>query len=59
MLLKNPKTVFLIKSLRRYVGNVEHWKLSDEETEEFKKKALIINKKAENCFEKMKVLFVA
>ncbi|XP_077292004.1 JIL-1 anchoring and stabilizing protein [Arctopsyche grandis] len=57
MLLKNSPVVTLIKRVRQYVGNLDQWKLSEEETEKFKESAKVINKKAQSCYEKFKWLF--
>lgn len=43
--------------LRRYVGNLVEWKLSEDEVEAFQQKALEIRKKAEHIYNKFKALF--
>ncbi|XP_011496080.1 PREDICTED: PC4 and SFRS1-interacting protein [Ceratosolen solmsi marchali] len=57
MLKKHSHIVETIKRLRRYVGNLADWKLSEEETIAFKQKADKIKKKAELIYNKFKSLF--
>ncbi|KAK0162946.1 hypothetical protein PV327_006672 [Microctonus hyperodae] len=57
MLKKHPQIVETVKRLRRYVGNLVEWKLSDDEVEAFQQKALEIRKKAEHIYNKFKALF--
>ncbi|KAJ8688319.1 hypothetical protein QAD02_024114 [Eretmocerus hayati] len=58
MLKKHSSIVETTKRLRRYIGNLSEWKLSDEETIKFNEKADQIQKKAELIYEKFKSLFV-
>ncbi|KAK0093768.1 hypothetical protein PV326_012717 [Microctonus aethiopoides] len=54
MLKKHPQ---IVETLRRYVGNLVEWKLSEDEVEAFQQKALEIRKKAEHIYNKFKALF--
>ncbi|XP_058798453.1 PC4 and SFRS1-interacting protein isoform X4 [Phymastichus coffea] len=57
MLKKHSHIVETIKRLRRYIGNLPDWKLSEEETIVFKQKAEQIKKKAEEIYSKFRTLF--
>lgn len=55
MLKKHPHIVEVIKRLRKYVGNVAEWNLSEEASEIFEKDAKVIRNTAEAIYEKFKV----
>lgn len=57
MLKKHPQIVETIKRLRRYIGNLSDWKLTEEETVIFKQKAEFIRQKAELIYNKFKKMF--
>ncbi|XP_011640852.1 PC4 and SFRS1-interacting protein isoform X1 [Pogonomyrmex barbatus] len=57
MLKKHPHIVETVKRLRRYIGNLGEWKLSEEEGAIFKQKAEQIRQKAEHIYNKYKVMF--
>ncbi|XP_020292586.1 PC4 and SFRS1-interacting protein isoform X1 [Pseudomyrmex gracilis] len=57
MLKKHPHIVETVKRLRRYVGNLGEWKLSEEEGAVFKQKAEQIRQKAEHIYNKFKAMF--
>ncbi|XP_014238571.1 PC4 and SFRS1-interacting protein isoform X3 [Trichogramma pretiosum] len=57
MLKKHAQVVESIKRLRRYVGNLGKWELTEEETADFKEKAEKIQKKADIIYNKFKSLF--
>ncbi|XP_034947377.1 PC4 and SFRS1-interacting protein isoform X2 [Chelonus insularis] len=56
-LKKHPHTVKTVKMLRRYIGNLAEWKLSEEEVIVFKQKAEQIRQKAEHIYNKFRALF--
>ncbi|XP_011172605.1 PC4 and SFRS1-interacting protein isoform X2 [Solenopsis invicta] len=57
MLKKHPHIVETVKRLRRYIGNLGAWKLSEEEGTIFKQKAEQIRQKAEHIYNKYKAMF--
>ncbi|KAL0107954.1 hypothetical protein PUN28_014897 [Cardiocondyla obscurior] len=57
MLKKHPHIVETVKRLRRYIGNLGEWKLSEEEGNIFKQKAEQIRQKAEHIYNKYKAMF--
>lgn len=57
MLKKHPHIVETVKRLRRYIGNLADWKLSEEEETIFKQKAEQIRQKAEHIYNKFKAMF--
>ncbi|XP_076658594.1 JIL-1 anchoring and stabilizing protein isoform X2 [Halictus rubicundus] len=57
MLKKHPHIVETVKRLRRYIGNLADWKLTDEEETTFKQKAEQIRQKAEHIYNKFKAMF--
>ncbi|XP_050482187.1 PC4 and SFRS1-interacting protein isoform X1 [Bombus huntii] len=57
MLKKHPHIVGTVKRLRRYIGNLADWKLSDEEEGVFKQKAEQIRQKSEHIYNKFKAMF--
>lgn len=57
MLKKHPEVVDTVKKLRRYVGNLEKWKLTEEQEERFKEKAGVIRRKADHMYNKFKGMF--
>ncbi|KAG6799152.1 PC4 and SFRS1-interacting protein [Apis mellifera caucasica] len=57
MLKKHPHIVGTVKRLRRYIGNLADWKLSDEEEAIFKQKAEQIRQKSEHIYNKFKAMF--
>ncbi|CAD6992195.1 unnamed protein product [Ceratitis capitata] len=57
MLLRNPDCVDIIRRLRRYVGNLKEWSLSNEEENEFRAKAEIIRNEAVYIYNYFKKLF--
>ncbi|XP_043587470.1 PC4 and SFRS1-interacting protein isoform X4 [Bombus pyrosoma] len=57
MLKKHPHIVGTVKRLRRYIGNLADWKLSDEEESVFKQKAEQIRQKSEHIYNKFKAMF--
>ncbi|XP_043288592.1 PC4 and SFRS1-interacting protein [Venturia canescens] len=57
MLKKHPQIVETVKRLRRYIGNLADWKLSEEEVTTFKLKAEQIRQKAEHIYNKFKAMF--
>ena len=57
MLKKHPHIVETVKRLRRYIGNLADWKLSEEEEATFKLKAEQIRQKAEHIYNKFKAMF--
>ncbi|XP_012285630.1 PC4 and SFRS1-interacting protein isoform X2 [Orussus abietinus] len=57
MLKKHPHIVETIKRLRRYIGNLADWKLTEEEVVAFKQKAEQIRQKAEHIYNKFKAMF--
>lgn len=56
ILKKNPIVVETIKRLRRYVGNMKDWSLTDTEKAEFNEKAAKIRKLAELIYKNFKVI---
>ncbi|XP_011875497.1 PREDICTED: PC4 and SFRS1-interacting protein [Vollenhovia emeryi] len=57
MLKKHPHIVETVKRLRRYIGNIGEWKLSEEDGIIFKQKAEQIRQKAEHIYNKYKAMF--
>lgn len=57
MLLRNPDCVDSIRRLRRYIGNLKQWKLSEEEENAFKAKAEIIRYEAVMIYNNFKKIF--
>ncbi|KAH8383422.1 hypothetical protein KR009_008520 [Drosophila setifemur] len=57
MLLRNPECVDIMRRLRRYVGNLEFWKMGQTDEVEFKEKALIIRKVSTSIYDGFKALF--
>lgn len=57
MLKKNPGAVDTIKRLRRYIGNMKTWNFTDDEIEEFNKKAAKIRELSELIYKNFKVHF--
>ncbi|KAG8042386.1 hypothetical protein G9C98_005020 [Cotesia typhae] len=58
MLKKHSNVVETVKRLRRYIGNLSEWSLSEEAVKNFKQKAQQIREKAEEMYNKFKVLFI-
>lgn len=57
MLLRNPECVDIMRRLRRYVGNLELWKMDISDELEFKEKAQIIRKVSTAIYDGFKQLF--
>ncbi|XP_065371410.1 PC4 and SFRS1-interacting protein [Calliphora vicina] len=57
MLLRNPDCVDSIRRLRRYIGNLKQWKLTEEEENVFKAKAEIIRYEAVLIYNNFKKIF--
>ncbi|KZC10990.1 Hepatoma-derived growth factor [Dufourea novaeangliae] len=57
MLKKHPHIVETVKRLRRYIGNLTDWKLTEDEEATFKQKAEQIRQKAEHIYNKFKAMF--
>ncbi|XP_034112303.1 PC4 and SFRS1-interacting protein [Drosophila albomicans] len=57
MLLRNPECVDIMRRLRRYVGNLDLWKMDISDELEFKEKAVIIRKVATSIYDNFKTLF--
>ncbi|XP_036675388.3 PC4 and SFRS1-interacting protein [Drosophila suzukii] len=57
MLLRNPECVDIMRRLRRYVGNLELWKMDHSDEVEFKEKAQIIRKVSTGIYDGFKSLF--
>ncbi|KAH8293850.1 hypothetical protein KR054_005275 [Drosophila jambulina] len=57
MLLRNPECVDIMRRLRRYVGNLELWKMEHCDEVEFKEKAQIIRKVSVSIYDGFKALF--
>ncbi|KAH8312720.1 hypothetical protein KR044_012536 [Drosophila immigrans] len=57
MLLRNPECVDIMRRLRRYVGNLELWKMDISDEQEFKEKAQIIRKVSTAIYDNFKTLF--
>ncbi|XP_037820274.1 PC4 and SFRS1-interacting protein [Lucilia sericata] len=57
MLLRNPDCVDSIRRLRRYIGNLKQWKLTEEEEIAFKAKAEIIRYEAVLIYNNFKKIF--
>ncbi|XP_017091698.2 PC4 and SFRS1-interacting protein isoform X2 [Drosophila bipectinata] len=57
MLLRNPECVDIMRRLRRYVGNLELWKMNSTDEMEFKEKAQIIRKVSTGIYDSFKALF--
>lgn len=58
MLKKHSHIVEMIKRLRKYIGNVQEWKLSDEALKIFEEDAKSIRVTAESIYQKFKVQFL-
>lgn len=58
MLKKHPEVVETIKKLRKYVGNITAWNMSEEEKHVFTIKAANIRAKAEHVYNKIKSMFL-
>ncbi|XP_059479552.1 PC4 and SFRS1-interacting protein-like [Neocloeon triangulifer] len=58
MLKKHPDIVFTIKKLRKYVGNSKQWTQTEDQKEEFSKKAGEIRQKASQIFEHFKIVLL-
>ncbi|XP_016980232.1 PC4 and SFRS1-interacting protein [Drosophila rhopaloa] len=57
MLLRNPECVDIMRRLRRYVGNLELWKMDLSDEVEFKEKAQVIRKVSSGIYDGFKGLF--
>uniref|UniRef100_A0A1I8P5B0 PWWP domain-containing protein n=1 Tax=Stomoxys calcitrans TaxID=35570 RepID=A0A1I8P5B0_STOCA len=57
ILLRNPDCVDIIRRMRRYIGNLKLWDLTDEEEMEFKTKAEIIRSEAVLIYNNFKRMF--
>lgn len=57
MLKKHPECVETIKKLRKYIGNMRRWNMSEENSKIFASKAAMIRAKAEHVYNKFKTLF--
>lgn len=57
MLLRNPDCVDSIRRLRRYIGNLKQWKLTEEEENNFKAKAEVIRTEAVLIYNNFKKIF--
>lgn len=57
MLLRNPECVDIMRRLRRYVGNLELWKMDISDELEFKEKAQIIRKVSTGIYDGFKAVF--
>lgn len=57
MLLRNPECVDIMRRLRRYVGNLEMWKMDISDELEFKEKAKIIRKVSTAIYDGFKTIF--
>lgn len=55
MLKKHSHIVEVVKRLRKYIGNVKEWNLSDDELETFENDAKQIRLTAESIYQKFKV----
>ncbi|GAB0096153.1 uncharacterized protein DMENIID0001_116290 [Sergentomyia squamirostris] len=58
MLLKNPGCVETVKRLRKYVGNVKKWVMSDQEKEDFEQNAYEVRKRAQTIYTQFKKMFI-
>ncbi|XP_059614499.1 hepatoma-derived growth factor-related protein 2-like [Phlebotomus argentipes] len=58
MLLKNPACVETVKRLRKYVGNVKQWVMSDQEKEEFELNAVEVRKRSQSIYTQFKKMFI-
>ena len=57
ILLRGHDSVDIIRRLRRYIGNLPHWNLNEQEEEEFKQKAEVIRNKAIIIYDNFKKIF--
>ncbi|XP_073816575.1 JIL-1 anchoring and stabilizing protein isoform X1 [Musca autumnalis] len=57
MLLRNPDCVDSIRRMRRYIGNLKLWNLSEEAEADFKAKAEIIRSEAVMIYNNFKKIF--
>ncbi|XP_044740193.1 PC4 and SFRS1-interacting protein isoform X2 [Chrysoperla carnea] len=57
MLTKHPHVVDMVRRLRRYIGNIKAWDLSDEQAIEFSRGAEQIRQKADEVYQKFKTLY--
>ena len=55
MLKKNPNVVETIKRLRRYVGNIKDWNMTEDQRVDFNGKALKVRKLSESIYNSFKV----
>ncbi|XP_011310955.1 PC4 and SFRS1-interacting protein [Fopius arisanus] len=58
MLKKHSHIVETVKKLRRYIGNVAEWNLTEDQVLSFKQKAELIRQKAEHIYNKFKTFFI-
>lgn len=58
MLKKHPEVVETIKKLRKYVGNITAWNMTEEEKQIFTFKAANIRAKSEHVYNKIKSMFL-
>uniref|UniRef100_A0A224XN30 Putative hepatoma-derived growth factor n=1 Tax=Panstrongylus lignarius TaxID=156445 RepID=A0A224XN30_9HEMI len=58
MLKKHPELVHTIKKMRKYVGNIHRWNMTEEDLEAFKESAGRIRVKSEHIYNKFKSLFL-
>uniref|UniRef100_A0A6B2EBR0 Putative hepatoma-derived growth factor-related protein 2 n=1 Tax=Phlebotomus kandelakii TaxID=1109342 RepID=A0A6B2EBR0_9DIPT len=58
MLLKNPACVETVKRLRKYVGNVKQWVMSDQEKAEFEQNAVEVRKRSQSIYTQFKKMFL-
>ncbi|XP_017845447.1 hepatoma-derived growth factor-related protein 2 isoform X2 [Drosophila busckii] len=57
MLLRNPECVDIMRRLRRYVGNLDLWKMDISDEVEFKEKAQVIRKVSSAIYDGFKTIF--
>ena len=57
ILLRGHDSVDIIRRLRRYIGNLPHWNLNEQEEEEFKQKAEVIRNTAIIVYDNFKKIF--
>lgn len=57
MLKKHPEVVETSKKLKKYIGNIHKWDMSDSEKEIFAVKSAAIRSKSEHVYNKFKSLF--
>lgn len=56
MLKKNPSVVETMKRLRRYVGNIKDWNMTDEQRLAFNEKAVKVRELADTIYNIFKVI---